>query len=114
MDERGRVSSVARVGPAYGTGAGPEPVDVLVVGGGLTGLATAFWVTRLEPGARVVLLEAAERAGGKASTLDVGGFSVDTGPGTLVLEPEGAAPLLEAPGRQDAAVAPAPAVCRRG
>lgn len=113
MDERGRVSSVARVGPAYGTGAGPEPVDVLVVGGGLTGLATAFWVTRLEPGARVVLLEAAERAGGKASTLDVGGFSVDTGPGTLVLEPEGTAPLLDALGLTDEVVAPATDVGRR-
>ncbi len=77
-------------------GDGATPVDVLVVGGGLSGLVTAFWVSRLDPGARVAVLEASAGAGGKATTVDVDGFAVDTGPGTLVLEPEATVPLLEA------------------
>lgn len=38
--------------------AGEEKADVVVVGGGYTGLWAAWWVKRLEPGARVVVLEA--------------------------------------------------------
>lgn len=37
---------------------GREDADVLVVGGGLSGMWTAWFVRRLDPGARVVLLEA--------------------------------------------------------
>ncbi len=87
--------------------------DVLVVGGGLTGLVTGFWASRLDPGARVVVLEAGRRGGGKASTVDVAGFAVDTGPGTLVLEPSATGPLLEALGLADEVEAPATDVGRR-
>jgi glycine/D-amino acid oxidase-like deaminating enzyme len=38
--------------------AGRKEADVLVVGGGYTGLWAAWWVKRLEPGTRVVVLEA--------------------------------------------------------
>lgn len=38
--------------------AGEEKADVVVVGGGYTGLWAAWWVKKLEPGARVVMLEA--------------------------------------------------------
>jgi oxygen-dependent protoporphyrinogen oxidase len=104
-----------RTAAAAGQGqrAGAAPVDVLVVGGGLAGLATGFWASRLDPSARVVVLEAAARAGGKASTVEVDGFAVDTGPGTLSLEPEATAPLLEALGLAGEALDPATDVGRR-
>src|SRR5690606_41531903 len=86
--------SQRRARPVGGDGA--TPVDVLVVGGGRAGRVTAFWVSRLDPGARVAVPEASAGAGGKATTVDVDGFAVDTGPGTLVLEPEATVPLLEA------------------
>ena len=42
---------------------GEREADVLVVGGGYTGLWTAWYLRQLEPGARVVLLEAEEVCG---------------------------------------------------
>ena len=47
--------------------------DVLVVGGGYTGMWTAWYVRRLEPGARVVLLEA-EPVCGRGPSGRNGGF----------------------------------------
>src|SRR5690606_27435104 len=92
---------------------GEVKVDVLVVGGGLTGLTTAFWLSRLDPAARVVVLEASPRAGGKASTVDVRGFAVDTGPGERVLEPDGTAPRLGTLGVTGEVAPPATEVRRR-
>lgn len=59
------------------TDAPPLP-HVVVVGGGIGGLATAALLAR--GGARVTLLERHERVGGRAGTLDVDGFRFDTGP----------------------------------
>jgi glycine/D-amino acid oxidase-like deaminating enzyme len=42
---------------------GEREADVLIVGGGFTGLWTAWYLRQLEPGARVVLLEAEEVCG---------------------------------------------------
>ncbi len=56
-------------------------VDALVVGGGVSGLATAAWLVEgLGADASVVVLESTERAGGKVFTQTVGGLPVDTGP----------------------------------
>lgn len=54
-----------------------------VIGGGLGGLAAA--VTLAGRGHEVVLFERRERVGGKASRLEVGGFSFDVGPTILTL-----------------------------
>src|SRR4051794_41848919 len=43
--------------------AGDREADVLVVGGGYTGMWTAWYARQLEPEARVVLLEAEEVCG---------------------------------------------------
>ncbi|MBN0039310.1 phytoene desaturase [Cellulosimicrobium cellulans] len=51
---------------------------VAVVGGGISGLATAALLAR--GGARVTLLERHETLGGRAGTLDLDGFRFDTGP----------------------------------
>ncbi len=45
---------------------GPIAVDVAIVGAGLTGLWTAYYLARAEPGLRIVVLER-ERAGFGAS-----------------------------------------------
>lgn len=60
------------------TDAPPEMPHVVVVGGGIGGLATAALLAR--GGARVTLLERHERVGGRAGTLDLDGFRFDTGP----------------------------------
>lgn len=51
---------------------------VVVVGGGISGLATAALLAR--GGAAVTLLERHEVLGGRASTLELDGFRFDTGP----------------------------------
>jgi oxygen-dependent protoporphyrinogen oxidase len=63
---------------------------IVVVGGGITGLAAAHRL-RTSSSARVVLIEPADRLGGKLRTERVDGFVVDAGPEAL------------APGRPDAA-----------
>lgn len=64
--------------------------DVVVVGGGLTGLATAWRVRR--SGRAALLLEAAPRLGGVIRTDRVGGYRVERAAGTF---PSSAAALLE-------------------
>lgn len=55
--------------------------DVVVVGGGVSGLATAYWLREaLGDTAHVVVLEAASRPGGKVTTVPVAGLPVDVGP----------------------------------
>ena len=51
---------------------------VVVVGGGIGGLATAALLAR--GGAEVTLLERHERVGGRAGLHEVDGFRFDTGP----------------------------------
>lgn len=60
-------------------------VDVLVVGGGVSGLAVGYWLRRLAQHLDVLVLEADVVPGGKVSTRREEGFLVDTGPGTLIL-----------------------------
>ncbi|WP_423835381.1 FAD-dependent oxidoreductase [Streptomyces tubbatahanensis] len=89
-----------------GTGGGPradevgreQTADVVVVGAGLAGLTAAYRLTRA--GLRVVVLEAAPRAGGRLATDVVDGYRLDRTPGVLDLAQDGAAfaglPALDA------------------
>jgi monoamine oxidase len=54
-----------------------DDVDVIVVGAGVAGLAAAAALR--ERGRRVAVLEAAGRIGGRAWTLDLGGYAFDAG-----------------------------------
>ena len=72
-----------------GTGAaGPDTPHVVVVGGGIAGLAAAFFL-RDEP-VRVTVLEGSPRLGGKLSVSEVAGVAVDEGAEALLTRrPEG-------------------------
>ncbi len=52
---------------------------IAIVGGGISGLATAFYVKQLAPEAEVTLLEAAPRLGGTMVTREVEGFRFEGG-----------------------------------
>ena len=79
---------------------------VVIVGGGISGLAAAFFL-RDEP-VRVTVLEGSPRLGGKLSVSEIGGVAVDEGAeALLVTRPEGTALIAEA-GLADQRAAPGP------
>lgn len=54
---------------ASAAGAGVQPPrDIAILGGGLTGLTTAYYLTRFHPGAKITIYETAERLGGWLDT----------------------------------------------
>jgi protoporphyrinogen/coproporphyrinogen III oxidase len=55
------------------------PRSVLVVGGGVSGLATAYRLMGQEPAPEVTVLEAGDRAGGKLRGVEVGDLSLPAG-----------------------------------
>jgi oxygen-dependent protoporphyrinogen oxidase len=80
-----------------------EAMRVAIIGGGISGLATAFYVKRLQPGWDVTILERQPHLGGTMHTVTVDGFLFETGsngflsnkPHTLdLVEESGASGLL--------------------
>jgi protoporphyrinogen/coproporphyrinogen III oxidase len=57
---------------------------VVVVGGGVSGLATAYRLVRDDPAPEVTILEAGGSAGGKLTTTRVGDLELETGPDAFV------------------------------
>src|SRR5262245_36371746 len=53
---------------------------VVVVGGGISGLAAACALEALRPDAEALVLESAARVGGKVGTIRRDGFTVEAGP----------------------------------
>jgi oxygen-dependent protoporphyrinogen oxidase len=80
---------------------------VLVVGGGIAGLAAAAAVRRERPDAEVRVLEAADRAGGKLRLGEVGGVTVDVGAEAMLNRRPEAVALARAAGLGDSLVYPA-------
>jgi oxygen-dependent protoporphyrinogen oxidase len=62
----------------------PPMSETVVVGAGITGLATAHAILAKKPGAVVTLLEGCARPGGNISTERVDGFVIDGGPDSWV------------------------------
>ena len=78
---------------------------VAVVGAGITGLSAAWELRRI--GAEVVVLEAADRAGGKIEGSRVGGIDVDSGPDGFLIRDPAMADLCRRLGLGDELVPPA-------
>ena len=88
------------------------PARVVVVGGGIAGLAAAAAIRRERPEAQVVVLEAADRVGGKLRLAEVGGVTVDVGAESMLnRRPEGVA-LASASGLGDRLTHPATTAAR--
>ena len=86
---------------------------VAIVGGGITGLSTAEAITRAAGDVRAIVLEAADRPGGKITTQTEDGFVVEAGPhGFLDKEPAAMA-LVERVGLGSALVKANEASARR-
>ncbi len=77
---------------------------VVIVGGGISGLAAAFFLR--DQAVRVTVLEGSPRLGGKLSVSEIGGVAVDEGAeALLVTRPEGTGLIAEA-GLADQRVTP--------
>jgi protoporphyrinogen/coproporphyrinogen III oxidase len=81
--------------------------DVIIVGGGISGLATAWFLRESKPSIRVLVLEAEAGVGGKISSTSIGGVQVDSGPDAFLARVEGAVELAHALGLGDDLIAPA-------
>jgi oxygen-dependent protoporphyrinogen oxidase len=69
---------------------------IVVIGGGIAGLSAAFRLRQLRPDAELVLLESADRVGGKLRRVQVAGAWVDVGAeAMLARRPEGLATVSE-------------------
>ena len=86
----------------------PSPCRVVIVGGGISGLATAHYL-RSGLGADVALtvVESGSQLGGKVATKEFSGHLVDTGPDALLVRLPAMAALLDDLGLNDQVVAPA-------
>ncbi len=79
---------------------------VVIVGGGIAGLAAAFFLR--DEAVRVTVLEGSPRLGGKLSVSEIGGVAVDEGAEALLVpRPEGIALIAEA-GLGDQRTVPGP------
>ena len=58
-------------------------IDIAIIGAGLTGLTTAFWLTR--SGKQIQIIEKQDRAGGQIRTFQENGFVYESGPNTGVI-----------------------------
>jgi oxygen-dependent protoporphyrinogen oxidase len=79
---------------------------VVVIGGGIAGLSAAQRLAQVRPDAEIIVLEAADRVGGKLRRVQVGGSWVDVGAeAMLARRPEGLA-AVEAAGLAEDVVTP--------
>jgi oxygen-dependent protoporphyrinogen oxidase len=87
---------------------GADRPRVAVVGGGITGLATAYRLVRsLGSGIDVMVFEADHRLGGKVRTVEVGGVRVESGADSFVVRKPWAVDLCTELGLDDELVVPA-------
>lgn len=84
-----------------------ERVDVVIVGGGISGLSTAWYVLRERPDLRVVVLESDPTVGGKIAGATVAGHAVDCGPDAFLARVPGGVELATELGLGDDLVSPA-------
>jgi oxygen-dependent protoporphyrinogen oxidase len=66
-----------------GAGRPNQPAHVAVVGGGISGLAAAYFIRKARPDVRVSVFESAGVVGGKLRVAEVAGLSLDVGAESL-------------------------------
>jgi len=99
----------------------PEPIrmplttslDVAIVGGGVAGMTTAFWLGRLAPALRVAVFEREVEPGGKVSGISAAGHVVDWGPASFIANSPDLRALIAALGLDNEVRYGAPAARRR-
>jgi len=74
-------------------------IDVVIIGGGIAGLAAAYELSRR--GASFVVLEGAQRVGGVVLSEEVDGFTIDGGPDALLIQKPDAIALCKELGLGD-------------
>ena len=81
---------------------------IVVIGGGIGGLATAWQAQRADPTCAITLCESGPRWGGLISSEDLAGNRIETGPDALLsIKPAGVR-LIEGLGLSDEIVTTAP------
>jgi oxygen-dependent protoporphyrinogen oxidase len=86
-------------------------LDAVVVGGGISGLTTAFHLVRA--GKRVAVLEASERVGGAIETFTDGPWRFEMGPNTVLENNPSVGRLIGAAGLDGEKITAAPSAKRR-
>lgn len=85
--------------------------DVLILGAGISGLTTAFWLRRA--GLRVTVIEAAPRVGGSIETWPAGPWKFEMGPNTVLESRAEVTRLLRESGLESEKIVAAPTGKRR-
>jgi oxygen-dependent protoporphyrinogen oxidase len=88
-----------------------DVLDVLVIGGGISGLTTAFHLVR--GGRKVVVLEASPRVGGSLETKTDGPWRFELGPNTVLENHESVTRLIREAGLEGEKVTALPSAKRR-
>lgn len=78
-----------------------RPESVVIVGGGITGLATAWKIKSIAPKTRVTILEGSDRFGGVLQTKQIGSYLVETAADMFTSQPATALVLCKALGIED-------------
>ncbi len=87
--------------------AGPRNCRIVIVGGGIAGLAAAHKLSESSPGDEVVVLEGGEVAGGKLRTAEIAGIRVDVGAEAMLNRRPEATDFARSLGLEDRLVHPA-------
>ena len=82
---------------------------VAVIGGGISGLAAAWEVSRVDGDVSVTLLEGSDRLGGKLRLEEVGGIRIDVGAESVLARRPEALTLFEQLGVDGLVTHPGPA-----
>ena len=84
-------------------------VRIAVIGAGISGLAAATWLRKLDPAVHVTVFERDERPGGKIRTDRVDGFVIDGGPDAFLSAKPGGLSLSRELGLEAELIGPNPA-----
>jgi oxygen-dependent protoporphyrinogen oxidase len=86
---------------------------IAIIGAGLSGLATAFYLSRLLTGSRLVVFDAELQPGGTLQTVEIDGFRFETGANGFLTSKPDCLQLVRDAGLEDRLVRSAPSARRR-